>query len=145
MNTFKHHDFHDKTAKRKTHSCHWSSSCFPHSLENVSTNVNLGSRIEVTQKLCSSKIDESSVGQWIKVEEHDQCESLQFWSKFHSSNGHAFGWDLMINSLNVKNISHRSKSIIIWRDVHICWMIDVKDLCKTVRSDDEILSLNPTL
>ena len=48
MNTFKYHDFHDKTAERKTHPCHCPSYCFHHSLENVSANINRSSCDEIT-------------------------------------------------------------------------------------------------
>ena len=72
MNTFKYHDFHDKATERKTHPCY----CFPYSLEDVSANINWSSCDKITQELCSSKIDEPRVRQWIEIGEHDQCESL---------------------------------------------------------------------
>ena len=43
-NTFKNHDFHEKTTKRKT--C--LSCCFPNGLKNVGTNVNRNSGDEIT-------------------------------------------------------------------------------------------------
>ena len=57
MNTFKNHDLHDKTAERKTHPCIWSSYCFPHGLKYVSKNVNWSSFDQITQKLCSSMVE----------------------------------------------------------------------------------------
>ena len=41
MNTFENHDLHDKIAEGKTHSCSWSTCCFPYGLKYVSTNVNI--------------------------------------------------------------------------------------------------------
>ena len=75
-NTFKYHDFHDKTAKRKTHLCCYLCCYFPYSFEDVSANINQSSYDEITQELCSSKIDEPRVRQWIEIGEHDQCECL---------------------------------------------------------------------
>ena len=40
--------------------------------------------------LVDTKIDEASVRQWVEVEEHDQCESLQFRCKLCSAYGCAF-------------------------------------------------------
>ena len=69
--TFKKHDLHDETTKRNTCSCCRSSHCFPNFLKDVGTNVNWNSSNEITQKLCSSKIYESDVRQWVEVGEHD--------------------------------------------------------------------------
>ena len=66
------HDFHEKTAEGKVHSC----CCFSNSLEDMSTNVNRSSCDEITQELCSSKIDEFRVGEWIETGEYDERESF---------------------------------------------------------------------
>ena len=64
-NSFMYHDFHEKTVEGKAHSCCCSSCCFSNSLEDMSTNVNQSSCDEITQELCSSKTDESCIGEWI--------------------------------------------------------------------------------
>ena len=38
----------------------------------MGTNVNRNSSDEITQELCSSKVDEACVRQWVEVEEHDK-------------------------------------------------------------------------
>ena len=89
-NTFKNHDLHEKTTKRKTCSSCRSNCCFPNVLKNVSTNINRNSYDENTLELRSSKVDECSVREWIKVEEHGQFESCQFRCKLCSAYGYAF-------------------------------------------------------
>ena len=69
--TFKKHDL-DETTKRNTCLCYRSSRCFPNCLKDVGTNVNWNFDNEITQKLCSSKIYESGVRQWVEVGEYDQ-------------------------------------------------------------------------
>ena len=64
-------DLHDETAKWNTSSSCRSSCGLPYDLKDVDTNINGGSCNKITKELSSSKIDEGSVGQWVKIREHD--------------------------------------------------------------------------
>ena len=95
--------------------------------------------------MCSSKIDEVGVRQWVEVEEHDQCESLQFRCKLCSAYQYAFAWNLMIRPKNLKNLLYLKESIMIWSEVYISRSSDAKNLCNVVWIDGELFSSYPTL
>ena len=145
MNTFKNHDLHEKTTKRKTCSGRCSSCCFPNVLKNVSTNINRNSYDENTLELRSSKVDECSVREWIKVEEHDQFKSHQFRCKLCNAYGCAFAWNLMIRPENLRNVLYLRLSIIIWSEVYIFRSSDAKNLCNVVWINGELFFSYPTL
>ena len=42
-------------------------------------------------------------------------------------------------------ILHLRKLIIIWGEVYLCWSCDPKDLCNVIWSNEEFISLDPTL
>ena len=73
----------------------------------------------------SSKVNECSVRESIKVREHDQFESRQFRCKLCSADGCTFTLNLMIRPKNLKNVLYLRLFIIIWSEVYIC----AKALC----------------
>ena len=112
----------------------------PNGLEDMGTYINRGSCNKITKELSSSKIDESSVGQWIEIGEHDQLQCGQLRSKLCSVYRCAFTGDFMIRPKNLQNVLNLSSLIIIRGEVHILRSSDAKDLGYVVWIEGKLFS-----
>ena len=101
INTFMKNELHNETAKWNTSTCCWSSRGLPYGLKDVGTDVNGHSCNKISYELSSSEINESCVGQRIKIGKHDQLQSSQLRCKLGSTYRCAFIRDFMVRSKNL--------------------------------------------
>ena len=101
INTFTKNELHNETAKWNTSSCYWLSRSLPYGLKDMGIDINGHYCNKIIKELSSFEIDESCVGQRIKIGKHDQLQSSQLKCKLGNTYGCAFTRDFMVKSKNL--------------------------------------------
>ena len=115
-NPLKKQNFHDETTKWKTCPSSWSACSPSQNLENVITNFNLSAIYEVIKESCTTKIDETRVGQRVQIWVHDQCKGLDIKREPSGANGCVPMEEISRLASKVSRMESRGPNLSSYRD-----------------------------